>query len=282
MRGSCRNLVGLVETYLDGELEPSQVLEVEAHTRCCSKCAERVLLDRAIRHAVRRQVLLNKPSDDLRKRMTAMVVAEQARRTTAAPRLTRTRTLGGWWAVATTVTAAAAAALLWVRSRGPEHAASVMPTFEPDAAHVDTDNTIGQLVGWHARPLPPEITDQRDLTAFEPYVGVPVRAPRLAPFEAHWLGGRILPVVDQRVTAMLQYTIKSGHRVTLYVYDPRSIRVQSSSLRPRVVGSSPIYVGQVRGYSFAAAERRGIGYAVASDLDDNESADLALAAAPSP
>ena len=43
--------------------------------------------------------------------------------------------------------------------------------------------------------------------------------------------------------------------------------------------ADPVYIGHVRGWSIAAAERRGVGVAIASDLDDDESAELALAAA---
>jgi len=40
-----------------------------------------------------------------------------------------------------------------------------------------------------------------------------------------------------------------------------------------------VYMGRVRGYSVAASERNGIGYAMASDLDDDENARLVLMAA---
>jgi len=48
----------------------------------------------------------------------------------------------------------------------------------------------------------------------------------------------------------------------------------SSRVAPRVVCNVPVYVGNRRGYSIAAVEERGIGYAIASDLSDRESAEL--------
>ena len=45
-------------------------------------------------------------------------------------------------------------------------------------------------------------------------------------------------------------------------------------LTQRVVRSSPVYVGRVRGFSVAAAENAGVGYAMASDLDADRSAQL--------
>ena len=80
---------------------------------------------------------------------------------------------------------------------------------------------------------------------------------------------------------MLQYRLGSGSRISVYVYDPRRIPTQVTRLHARMVSGEPdpVYIGHVRGWSIAAAERRGVGVAIASDLDDDESAELALAAA---
>lgn len=277
-----------METYLDGELDPSQVIEVESHTRTCSKCSERVMLDRAIRTGIRRRVSAAQPPTELHERIVAAMMEERAHHRLAGPvgtsRLASPRSVTGWMLVA--AAAAAAAIPVWRKTHTDDVAAtavSKMATVEANGGNVDIDTMINELVDWHARPLPPEITDARDLSSFEPYVGVPVHAPPLpSPFGARWLGGRILPVVNQSVTAMLQYTIQNGHRLSVYVYDPRRIRVQPSSLKPHVIGkngSAPVYMGRVRGYSFAAAERRGVGYAIASDLEDEDSAEVTLALA---
>jgi len=100
----------LVQTYLDGELDPSQLLEVENHTQTCAKCRERVVLDRAIRSGVRNHVMRAKPSDTFRARVTSSVVAE---RWSPTARISGRKmpTLGGF-----IVAAAAAAAAV----RGPE------------------------------------------------------------------------------------------------------------------------------------------------------------------
>jgi anti-sigma factor (TIGR02949 family) len=275
MKSSCRALAPLVETYLDGELDPSQLLQVEAHTRLCPTCAERVMLDRAIRGSVRRCVSETKASPELHARVAAAITAESATgpRADAGPSsMSNVRSIGGWLLVA----AAAAAALpLWLlaRSRAASDTSVAVEQVPTKAASMDT--VIDQLVEWHAQPLPPEVTDVRELTTFEPYVGVPVQAPTRWPFGVRWIGARMFRV-DQRVTAILQYSTQDGHRVSVYVYDPQRIHVRPSSLMPRVLGNEPVYVGHVRGYAFAAAERRGVGYAVASDLSDDDSAEVAL------
>ncbi len=276
MTSPCRAIARLVELYLDGELEPTQLLEVEKHTQACATCRERVVLDRAIRASVRRTVVSAKPSANFHVRVTSSMLAQRwapvQRSQSGAP------SWGGWLVVA----AAAAAFAFGIQTRRQREAESSARVAESSThASVGLDTIIDQFVDWHARPLPPEITNPNDLPGFEPYVGVPVHPPAFSPFGARLLGGRILPVHDERVTAMLQYMMGSGHRISVYVYDPRRIATSQSRLQPKVIGSSePVYVGQVRGWSIAAHEQRGVGYAVASDLDDAANAELALAASP--
>jgi anti-sigma factor RsiW len=270
----CRTVARLVESYLDGELEPSQLLDVEHHTQSCVTCRERIVLDRAIRSGVRRRTLQTKPSAAFRTRAAASVMAQRWAPAERSPAVIPT--WGGWLVAA----AAAVLAVMGIRGRPSHDPDTAMNPVEPTRASVGLDQMIDQFVDWHARPLPPEITNANDLPGFEPYVGVPVHAPTLSPFGARLLGGRILPVQEQRATAMLQYMMSGGHRISVYVFDPRKIATNPSRLHPRVIGSQPVYIGHVRGWSVAAAEQRGVGYAIASDLDDDSSAELALAAAP--
>jgi anti-sigma factor RsiW len=268
----CRAIARLVEGYLDGELEPSQLLEVEHHTQSCETCRERVVLDRAIRSSVRRTVTHARPNPSFRARAAASVIAQRwapdKRKGSAVP------TWAGWMVAA----AAAGMAVAGVHGRSSHDPQSVAQPAETTKASVGLDQMIDQFVDWHARPLPPEITNASDLPKFEPYVGVPVRPPALSTFGARLLGGRILPMQEQRATAMLQYTLAGGHRISIYVYDARRVSTSPSRLHQKVIGSRPVYVGDVRGWSVAAAERPGVGYAIASDLGDDESAELALAA----
>jgi anti-sigma factor RsiW len=136
-------------------------------------------------------------------------------------------------------------------------------------------------VAEHSHPLPPERTDPKDVRAFEQYVGVPVHP---ANFErragARLVGGRMIPVNRERA-AMLQYEIGQGQeirRVSVLVYDPRRIQVHGGELAPRAVGTAEVRVGRSNGYSVAVTQRAGVGYAVASDLDTDKSAQLAALA----
>ena len=144
---------------------------------------------------------------------------------------------------------------------------------------MNLDDFIDDLVDMHASPLPPETTNPEELPRFDPFVGVPVRRPAMPTFQplnVRYDGARMQAVRGKRA-ALLLYTMQGGHRVTMYVFDAQTVPLQRTRLTPRVVRQQPVYVGNVRGYSFAATERGGVGYALATDLDDDTSAKLVAA-----
>jgi hypothetical protein len=156
------------------------------------------------------------------------------------------------------------------------------------------DSVVDQLVALHANPLPPEEKNPEQLMRFEPYVGVPVKRSALSLLRvgagsdrASFDGARLYAVRESQNAAALQYKVR-GHRLTVYVFDSRVIQMARTRLRPRVVRTSdhvagtnqgadrpsPVYVGNVRGFSIAAAEKAGVGYAVASDLDEDKTVQM--------
>ena len=175
-------------------------------------------------------------------------------------------------------------------TRGPSFAVAATSARATAAANenaggVDFDALLDQLVAFHANPLPPDAKSPEELTKFDPWVGVPVKRSALTVLESmgacapghpetcrgsSFAGGRIHPVRDARGAAALQYRLQ-GHRLTVYIFDPRVVRMGQTHLRSRMVRQAPIYVGKMRGFSVAAAERSGVGYALASDLDEDKS-----------
>src|SRR5690606_22548976 len=115
----------------------------------------------------------------------------------------------------------------------------------------------------HTSPPQPQVTEARLLPAFEPTVGVRLRLPSLA--RAKWQGANLVPVVNHQA-ASLRYQMPGRRQVTVWVFDPRKVSLREP-LSKHVVEGNPIYVGEWRGYSVAAKENRGIGYAMAADLD---------------
>lgn len=97
---------------------------------------------------------------------------------------------------------------------------------------------------------------------------------------ARLVGGRVLKMNNERA-AMLQYEVGQGadaQRVSVFIYDPRKIQVGGSTLAPRAIGTAQVQVGQSEGYSVAVTQHDGVGYALASDMDTEASAELAALA----
>jgi hypothetical protein len=142
------------------------------------------------------------------------------------------------------------------------------------------DGLLDELVALHARPFPPDTTDPDQLPRFDPILGVKVRRPLFRPFGASFTGARVHPVSDRGALLQVQYTVDGGKQLTMYIFNPRVLPVQATRLEPRVVRHHPMYVGRLRGYSVAALEQSGIGYAIASDLDADESARMVIEGLP--
>lgn len=294
MSTRCRGMGPLLVAYLDSELCPAQVVEVDRHLQVCSACAEQVAFDRAVRAGVRKTVRATPLPDGLRERMVARMLEEARRsRPVGDDRMIERGKMLPWHVVLPLASAAAIPLALGIAGAMSERAPRVsMATMAMTAAEeprpvsqsasvIDLDRMLEQFVEWHERPLPPEVTSETELVKFEPYVGVPMKAPALASFGGKLVGGRMLTTGSSHQTAaMLYYTLPSGHRVSIYVFDPSRVPARPTRLRPRTMGRDEVWVGKVRGYTVAAPIRPDVGYAIASDLDEEQTTRLAVATVP--
>ncbi len=288
---------------LDGQLDPVKTLDVEEHISTCASCQERVLLERALRASLKSAVRCTSAaatSAGFRERMMAAMAAEGARAdalkhaaeaedleelappsaeltssvAVLAPHAGKPARKGFSWRAIVPLAAAAALVFAWgTLSQGPG------PRAVAGAAHAGFvgNETLSDLLAEHSSPLPPERTSAKDMRALERYVGVPVRAPSLKSPSARFVGGRLFNVQREHA-AMLQYQLGDGaavQRVTVFIYDPQKIRIARDGLSPRAVGTSEVQVGHADGHSVAVVQRAGVGYAVATDLDPEASAQLA-------
>lgn len=310
--GACRGVEALLEAHADGQLDAARTLELEAHLEGCEGCRERVAFELALKGSLKRAARSPAPGD-ARARILARVAEARAEAllddandsralapfaAAAAPLAAATDDVAlpsledaapeppsaprRWTRqVRTAVPFAAAAGVFALWSMASHDAARGVTTTTRSADMALAgfgDEIMRDLVAEHSHPLPPERTDPREVRALERYVGVPVRVVRLPKANARFVGGRVLAVHRERA-AMLQYELGDGERaqrVSVFVYDPRRVQVHSAALTPRAVGSSEVAVGQADGYSVAVTQRRGVGYAVATDLDVDTSAQLAV------
>lgn len=274
---SCRSIVPFLEPFSDGELEPETILEVEQHLSECSLCVERLRLGKAVRSSVKRVVRENaEPSDAFRKRLAAALDAAHQREWETRVLTSQHKNHMLSWRTILPTAAAAAAILVWAGSGKDVPSAQRGKTSEPSAPMAASiDQMLDELVTHHVRNRP-EVTEPTLVPEFEREVGVPLKIPNLSRYGARWESGSVVPVQADRRAASLRYKL-AGHRVTLYVYKSSSRDKIERALAKRRVGDEQVYVGSYRGYSIGATERSGVGYALASDLNDAETAELVAA-----
>lgn len=275
---SCKQVTALLDTFVDGELPPDQTLAVEEHLSTCDACGERLAFDGALRTSMRSAVhAAAAPPLGFEDRLTGALRAERERLLEGTKLSARESRLGRRWVPTLLLAAMALGALAFLTLRPgqgtkePVLAADVARGKPADTAETP-EHALDELVRYHAAPPQPEITEPRLVERLSPEVGVPVRSPAgLKQYGASWEGGGVVPMNDQRA-ALFRYRV-SNHPVTVYVYDARRVPLRAV-LEPRVVHNQPVHVGERHGYSIAAVEQRGVGYAIATDLNDDESAEL--------
>jgi anti-sigma factor RsiW len=271
---SCRPFIPLLEPFRDGELSPAQVVEVEQHLSECERCTERVRLAEAMRVSLKDAVRGAAPvTPAFEARIRAAFEAERERELRLdTVHEAQARSLS--WRSIVPIASAAAVVMVWAASankKAGDASASGSQLYQ-SAAPASVERLLEELVRNHERASIPQITEPALLPAVEREVGVPVTPPNFTPFGARWEGVSVVPVNNQRA-ASLRYRL-AGHRLTVYVYDASRIPVRST-LKPRVVRDAPVYVGSRNGVSIAATERfDGVGYAIATDLNHDESAEL--------
>jgi anti-sigma factor RsiW len=281
---NCRHTRPMLDTFADGELPPSEIIGVETHLEECARCRDQLHFVQAIKGSVQRVVTAESQVSPafLSRLQATLLQAEQGEALLAPVPQTRAQRLralfelkGGRGSLLSTL-AAAAGVLLFLgvqqqfASQGTAPSGSGVASATLASAALGMEDTLDRLIDHHSSQPQPQVTEASLLPTFEPNVGVRIRLPSLAQYGAHWEGASLVPVVNHQA-ASLRYSMP-GHRVTVYVFDPRKLAVRRplERLERPAVDPEPVYVGQWRGYSVAAKERRGVGYAMAGDLDDQE------------
>lgn len=270
---TCRAIQPLLGSFNDGELGTEKVLEVEQHVAECELCSERLRLIHAMRLSVRRVVQEKaQPSPAFKARLAAALEAAHQREWEARVldrQIDRSRMLS--WRTILPVAAAASLTLVWAASTDMEPKARTSSGNYHTADASGVDQVLEDLVDYHVRSTP-DVTEPKLLpTLASEEVGVPVHVPSLAQYGARWVSGTVVPVRNQRA-ALLRYKL-GNQRFTVYVYDSSRVPI-GGGLQQRYVGDEPVYVGKRRGYSIGVANRGRVGYAVASDMNDAETAEI--------
>ncbi len=271
-KSGCRPVMAGLDAYADGELAPDQVLEIEAHLADCGSCSARLEFDHAVRKSLRRSTYASAvPSDAFRDRLVNSLRAEESRVEALEAAEARPGMLS--WGNIVPLAAAAAFALLWTATteKNPAQSTTTKPVVAAVNEPFNVEKLLDDIVERHLDRSAPAVTEPSLLDHLEPEVGVPVHAPSLLQYGARWEGGSVVPLRNERA-ASLRYRL-DGHRMTLYVFNAEHFPM-SSRFKKRVVRDEPVYVAWKRGFAIAATDRHGVGYAVASDLGEDEGAEI--------
>ena len=290
---NCEETLPFLDTLMDGELLPPQLYDVQAHLRACTECSDQLALCEAIAESTRKAVraepipsalsariqgaISNVRDDELRNSSPAIQLASSesdSEPSASKGQAMLRRAMSGM--------ALAAAVLLYFAGQqhstpglntapvGQTTAAASVPT-DPLAVSSSVESLLDRLLDFHASPPPLSATDPEVIALFEPEVGVRVQVPNFERYGGLLQGGSVVPIRKHHAV-QLRYRL-SNHNVTLYVYNSARVPVHRR-LERRIVRGRPIYVGRRRGYQIAVAEHHGIGYAIATDLSDRETAEL--------
>jgi anti-sigma factor (TIGR02949 family) len=239
----CAEVDRFVDAYLDGEFAEEDRAELERHVAGCAACTRKVRFQAAFKSGLQAAA----PRPALPEGMRARIV-EQLRHERAP--------VGRWRRVALRAVPAAAAAAAIVAVIGTSH------RFSPVAA---------DAISRHARGLPVEVTGPEDAVRawFAQKVDFAVRPPQIP--HAALVGARLANIRDRQAAYFIYNT--GGAKVSVFVFDPRDLPLEAR--RHRIAGDHDIYLDGDRGYHVALWRDRGLGYAVASDLDEEQMFQLA-------
>lgn len=289
---SCPRLRAPWETFIDGELPAAQMLELQLHLDGCGECSEEVAFSRAIRGSTR-QLVRNgeaaEASSAFRARL-AGALEREAVLERRAQSVAHTKRLFRQWAPRAGVLAvsSAAAAVLWLRAND-----NLEPTTDvggrvsglapagdtgtmAQSTMLEPEELLDRLIDYHSAPPEPQVTRPELVPQLERDVGVRMPLPSLAQYGAVWQSGSVVRVRNDRPAAYFRYRTLDDHKVTVYVYNASRIPLHAG-LEPRMFRQEQVYEGYRRGYTIVAQLRRGVGYAVATDLEEPISAELVQA-----
>jgi hypothetical protein len=275
-----------LDAFVDGELGPDVIVEVRQHLEDCARCHEFVRFTEALKNSTQKTVRqATQVSAGLELRIQQALAAERARE--ADEELGVADPFAGMRRSVWPLVAAAAAFVIFNHVRvtqSPKTTEGAAPSVLANASEIPDlpiDDMIDSLVDYHSVPPIPRVTEPALVPKFANDVGVRVSFPTLAQYGAEWQGGTVVPFpagrrAPEQRAAYLRYRL-SGHDVTVYVYDPARVPLHRRLERRLVVRDLPVYLGKRHNLWIAASEQEGVGYAIATDLNEMESAELVTA-----
>jgi mycothiol system anti-sigma-R factor len=240
---TCREMLSVVDAYLDGELSAFEIIRVHDHLVNCEQCQAILESEAALHSLLKSDAAEDEPPPELRARVLDLIGASRpSTRFRVVPLV-----LSGLVAV---LFATIVGIRLW---RAPD----VPPPFALEIAakhRLYTDASSASL--------DVNASDAVELTErLERHVGFPVRAPIIATPQQRLVGGRVSSVADGPAAYLLYQW--HGRALSLFVTAPRpNSRLEGAE---RVVGGVEFYTASLAGVTLAWWDESGHLYAAVSD-----------------
>lgn len=304
---TCAEMDMLVHPFLDGELVDEERVRIQKHAAGCERCQGLVNHEVTFRQNLRARLRPRAGHADdtvppaLRQRVVAALDRADAKGEGPA------RSFGRMLAPALGALATAAAIALLFGSHGGQGQSSGQ--WMDRSAGAIGDGLVEQAIAGHMKNLPVEVggTDAEITTWMEGKVPVAVRPLRLRTIQVGQVGpvgqvgtssrpypgamslsmmprlvGARISHLASRDAGQIVYRVGSS-QLTVYVFDPTGWDAfeasapqrhdhdhdHSHSHSHRMIDGRDVYFAERAGYSVALYRDRGVGYALASDLDED-------------
>ena len=245
----CAGISRFVDTYLDGEFAETDRAEFEGHLAECETCRGKVRVQAEWKGAVKEAAPREQAPAALRNRVARSIARES-------------RPMLSWRAWA-------------VRAMPAAAAVGLVATFM--ISKVQWSPIAADLVAKHAHSTPLEVSGGPDQVRkwYADKVDFPVHPPALCHQAACSLRGARLSSVGDKPAAYLVYDV-NGDKVSVFIFDANDLPIETR--RKTVIGNREVYFDQEHGYNVALFRDRGVGYAIASDLDQDQMVKLVSSA----
>jgi anti-sigma factor RsiW len=265
----CKLVRAHLDAYLDGELEPTPVIEFEQHLDACAECRSELALGRLLKRGVA-GLPVPTASDALRRRI-ALALDETAPADGAGVH-------GLGWPRASALAVAASVALaIGAAWRTHDSAAAARVSSAGLAADTAPFGLLGDIVARHTDQLPTDIAAQppEQVTSwFRGKVGFRVRSVEFTEPEVRFVGARVSQIGNQ-LAAKLYYSVGDSRLTTVIFQPPASLEralsddqlVARWGGRRAQLGTHVVTYRSVQGYTVPIFEHDGIAYAFTGDLD---------------
>jgi anti-sigma factor RsiW len=276
----CAEVDMLVHPYLDGELVAEERVLIEAHVAGCPRCRELVghesTFKANLRARLRPRGSRSAPPAPEGLRRRVLEALDRADQSGAGPasRLVRIATpaLG----------ALATAAAIAIFFGGAGGLGGHLTGTGRQASTATDSGIVDEAIAGHMKNLPVEVggTDDEIRSWMMGKVAFPVRPPDLRAVQLGSLHapprliGARLSHLASRDAGQIVYRVGPS-QVTVFVFDASGWEVSTKARR--TIDGREVYIAERAGYSVVMYRDRGVGYALASDLDEDSL--LALVAA---